>query len=164
MQLGGSAMGAPDASSSSPRKAVVKKRRKKRRIKQSRLGQLAGMTDEEKSIWLFKHCQVQQGLPVYRSISVALGSTCMCNVFVEAGKLVALPAATKCCKRHSAQLQVCVSQVSCLLLSVLWAYPLTTHVLACCCIQSLFICIQSLFSHVFTKSSSSCLQPGCEQH
>ena len=112
MQLGGSAVGIPDASSSSPRKAVVKKKRKKRRVKQSRLGQLAGMTDEEKSIWLFKHCEVQQGLPVYRSISAALGPTCMCNVLVNASKLVALPAATKCCKHHSAQLQVCVSQMS----------------------------------------------------
>ena len=123
MQLGGSAVGGPDASSTSPRKAVVKKRRKKRKVKQSRLGQLAGMTDEEKSIWLFKHCQVQQGLPVYRSISAASGLTCMCNV--KASKLIALPTAKECCKRHSAQLQVCVSQMPCLLLSSLRAYQRT---------------------------------------
>ena len=59
LQLNGASATDHGVTNSTFRKAASKKKkRKKRRAKGSGLGQLAGMTDEEKSTWLFKHCQV----------------------------------------------------------------------------------------------------------
>ena len=45
-------------SASSTKVVKKKKRRRKKRVSRARLGQLSGMTDEDKSLWMMKHCKV----------------------------------------------------------------------------------------------------------
>ena len=41
-----------------PKARILKKRRRKKKARGATLGQLSGMTDEDKSAWMLKHCKV----------------------------------------------------------------------------------------------------------